>query len=322
MSAVSSVVWQPVRALDLRFSIESKAPDVVERARALFAPWVIERADAPIARCWRIVADGDADGLANGGKLYSVADAGRDIVIEGEAPPDWQRRELGDLLTQIEYSAIAQLVTGLPPEFVGLHGALLSREFEGKRRAVIVVGPKEAGKSTLACALWRAGWSLHCDDFTLLDQAGRAHPSARRVSLRNGSRELLGELWKQAERTPNARSSSVGLLFHPHEIAGEIAPPSEPLQVGAICFLKRRGVELAPAQTSQIMDFDTPFALLPYSTLLLENGSLRLPTQCDGWGTGLGILAARTAGLAFYDVGRGAPAAMVRTIERLVEHVG
>ena len=321
MNVASPIVWQPVRALDVRFAIESASPIVLERARSLFAPWIIENARAPISRRWRIDADGKTDGKIGSrtedDRLYSVADAGRDFVTEGVAPPNWQRRGLSELLTQIEFSAIAHLVANLPPQFVGLHGALLSREFEGARRAIVVVGPKEAGKSTLACALWRAGWSLHCDDFCLLDERGRAHPTARRVSLRDGSRELLGELWQQAQQTPNLRPSAVGLLFHPHEIAGEIAPVAEPLPIGAICFLKRRGVELLPAQTAWLGQVEAAFALLPYSTLLLENNTLQTSTQCADWGAKLGVLAERIAGLSFYDVGRGELQTMVRSIEQL-----
>lgn len=314
------VIWQPVPALALRFAIESDSPAVLQRARSLFAPWIIEgNADIAGARRWRIDASVAADGNTNGDELYSVADAGRQYLIEGEARPSWHARPLAELLTQIEYGSIAHLVANLPTEFVGLHSALLSREFDGTRRAVILVGPKEAGKSTLACALWRAGWALHCDDFTLLDEKGCAHPTARRVSLRNGSRELLGEeLWQSATQTPNARPSAAGLLFHPHEINGQHNAITAPLEVGAICFLKRRGVEMAPAQAAPLGDIEAAFALLPYSTLLLDKGEVQASPASANWGAVMGVLAARIRNIALYDVGRGQPAAMIRTIEQLV----
>ncbi len=291
----------------------------MERAQLLFAPWLVEAEGAPIAHRWRIDAEGNAKGNAEGDELYSVADAGRQHLIEGETHPRWKARPLAELLAQIEYASIAHMVANLPPEFVGLHGALLSRELGRARRSVILVGPKEAGKSTLACALWRAGWTLHCDDFTLLDASGHAWPTARRVSLRSGSRELLGEeLWQSATQTPNARPSAAGLLFHPHEIDGHFGATQEPMEVGAICFLKRRGIEMAPAQAAPIGDIEAAFALLPYSTLLLEKGEIQSSLADANWGAALGVLAGRIKDIALYDVGRGQPAAMIRTIEHLV----
>ena len=317
--SLSRVVWQPVPALALRYAIESADARALDKARPLFAPWLIESEEVEVARSWRIEKDGDRNG-----DCWRVTNASDEHIPDGEPRPRWHGQPLGELLTQIEYAAIGHLVAHLPPAFIGLHGALLSREFGGKfggaRRAVVLVGPKEAGKSTLACALWRAGWTLHCDDFTLLDANARAHPTARRVSLRVGSRELLGEeLWQGAQATPCARPAPSGLLFHPHEIDG--APrangASGPLEIGAVCFLKRREAEIAPAQTAPIEGIAAAFALLPYTTLLLQTGEMNLAPQEGAWGVKLGQLATRIAGLKLVDIGRGEPEAMVRAIERL-----
>lgn len=311
MQATSPLVWQPVPILAMRFAITSDSPAALQRAQRLFSPWIVEDNGAPIARHWRIDAEV--------GNRWGVADAGEEHMVEGDAPFQWRGQTLAELLTQIEYASMAHLVAHLPPEFIGLHAALLSREWNGKRRAVIVVGPKEAGKSTMACALWRAGWALHCDDFTLLDAQGRAWSTARRVSLRLGSRELLGEeLWQNALQTPNARPSPSGVLFHPHEIEGQSRPRAEPLEVGAICFLKRRGAEMAPAQSARLGGIEAALALLPYSNLLLEAGDIRFSPKYADWGVQLAKIATLIASLALYDLERGEPAAMVREIEHLV----
>ena len=341
MNFQSPVVWQPVPALPLCYAVESDAPAALAAARRLFSRWLIEssliessiiessliesslignaplgNAPTPLAQRWRIEADGK--------EQWRVADAPPALIAPGEPKPRWSGLRLSDLLTQIEYATLAHLVAHLPPEFIGLHGALLSRKFDGAQRAVIVVGPKEAGKSTLACALWRAGWHLHCDDFTLLDAQSRAHPTARRVSLRSGSRELLGALWQQAQSTPCARSSAAGLLFHPHEIDGEHSGATGgvagSLNVGAICFLKRRGSDVAPAQSAPVGGIEAAFALLPYTTLLLDKGGVQLSAHCADWGVKLGELATRLTTLSLHDVGRGQLAAMVRKIERLVDN--
>ena len=320
MPATPSIVWQPVPTLALRFAIHSSAPRVLQSAQTLFAPWIVEDCGDPIARRWHIEADNSVGEAAD---RYDVAAAGEDYLGAGEAPFPWRGRPLVELLTQIEFAAISHLIAHLPPEFVGLHGALLSREWDGVRRAVIVVGPKEAGKSTLSCALWRAGWRLHCDDFTLLDARGRAWPTARRVSLRPGSRALLGEtLWQSAAQTPSARLSPQGILFHPHEIESptraRIEPLTEPLEVGAICFLKRRDVATAPAQSAPLGGIEAALALLPYSNLLLEAGRVEFSSECANWGAQLAKIATFIADIPLYDVGRGEPAAMMREIERLI----
>ena len=303
----SLVVWQPVAALPLRYAIESAAPLALEKARQLFAPWLVADEAIAISRRWRIENNGD--------DRWSVAEAGEDYLPAGKPHPSWRGLVLAQLLMQIEYNAMGHLATQLT-SFMGLHGALLSREFGGRRRAVILVGPKEAGKSTMACALWRAGWSLHCDDFTLLDGSSHAHATARRVSLRAGSRELLGELWQQAQQTPSAQPTSEGLIFHPHEMGG--APVQNgPLEVGAICFLQRREAQVAPAQSAPIRGIAAALALLPYSTLLLNAETMRLAPEAGNWSAKLASLARRIAALKLYDVGRGAPDAMVREIERL-----
>ena len=166
--------------------------------------------------------------------------------------------------------------------------------------------------------MWRAGWTLHCDDFTLLDAQSRAHPTARRVSLRAGSRELLGDLWERARQTPSAREGAAGIAFHPHELDDGARAPLKPLPLGALIFLNRRGAEVAPAHSAPLAGIEAAWALLPYSTLLLDESGRELTHQRADWGVGLGVLAARIEHLALYDLGRAQPDAMVRAIEALM----
>lgn len=311
MAATSSVVWQPVAAIARRFAIESASPAALQRARMLFAPWLVEDDASEIAYRWHIKADNAEEGADR----WSLVGAD---CADSDAQSNWRELTLTEMLTQIEYASLGHLVARLPADFIGLHGALLSREFDGTRRAVIIVGPKEAGKSTLACALWKAGWTLHCDDFTLLQTNGCAWPTARRVSLRNGSRPLLGEeLWQSAQQTPSARLASSGVLFHPHEINGQTRACVTSLEVSAICFLQRLDVQLAPAQSAPLSGIGAASALLPYSNLLFEAGSLQLS---GNWGAQLATLAATLDGtdISLYDLGRGEPADMIHELERLI----
>lgn len=306
MKPSSAVVWQPVPAIALCYALESACAPALEAARRLFAPWLVQApADlpAPCAR-WRV---SQTEGQWRAERLPT-----EELPVEAG-----HLGSLPNVLAQVEYAAVGHLIARLPPQFIGLHGALLCRRCEnGRERGVILVGPKEAGKSTLACALWRAGWRLGCDDFTLLDGRGRAHPTARRVSLRRGSRALLGDLWERAAQTPSARPGAEGLTFHPHELS-DAAPPTE-VELGAVIMLNRRGAVAAPAQLAPLEGIAAAWALLPYSTLLLDESGTQLTHQRADWGAGLAKLAARLEPLSLYDLGRGELGAMVAAAERVV----
>ena len=166
-----------------------------------------------------------------------------------------------------EFQAIFDLVSR-HPHVLTLHAALLGRDGRG----VLVVGPQESGKSTLATALWRQGWSLLCDDVAVINAAGvSAEAAPRRVSLRSGSRPLLGEeLWQRIESTPSFMPTAEGCLFHPAEIDG---PPTvrQPRLV-AVVFLARRGVQVGPAEWRSINPAEALLSLAPYSNVVRQGG--------------------------------------------------
>ena len=294
-------------ALPLFYALESDSSAALDAARQLFGPWLLAANPAMPAPAHRWNLRND---------VYSwtlTADDGAQT-----------QGALAVLLAHVEYGAINRLVAHLEPPFIGLHGALLSRTRRGQKRGVLIVGPKESGKSTLACALWRARWRLHCDDFTILDAQSRAHATARRVSLRAGSRALLGDLWDQAARTPSARPTNQGLCFHPHELpdadaaTAGVAASGAPVGLDAILFLGRRGAATQPNQSARLRGIEAAFALLPYSTLLLDESGTQLTHQRADWGLGLASLAARIETIPLYDLARAEPQAMVACIEQLV----
>ena len=304
---ISPILWQPVPALPLCYALESDSSRALDAARQLFWPWLLEANPAmpAPARRWNLRNDGDSWTLTAG-------DGAR------------HQGALTSMLAHVEYGAVNHLVAHLEPPFIGLHGALLSRARRGQKRGVLIVGPKQAGKSTLACALWRAGWQLHCDDFTILDAHSRAHATARRVSLRAGSRALLGDLWDAAARTPSARPTAQGLCFHPHELSGAdaatagVAASGAPVELDAILFLGRRGAATQPHQSAPLRGIEAAFALLPYSTLLLDESGAQLTHERADWSAGLAILAARIEAIPLPDLRRAEPQAMVAHIEQFV----
>lgn len=231
--------------------------------------------------------------------------------------PTIESETLDLLLANIEYSCVQALLSRGTDSFFSLHAAFLSKN----DRSVIIVGPKEAGKSTLACALWtQCGWHLWGDDAVLIDRANKAHPVPRRVSLRYGSRTLVGEdLWHRLLSLPATISTSNGLLFHPHEL-GPAHLPEEAPQPSGIFFLARRESRAGNAQSVPLAPAVAALALLPYSTFLLPRGEEMLRPERVDWGSSLPRLTQLTSSVPSYDLGRGPLSEMTREIERLVFH--
>lgn len=234
-----------------------------------------------------------------------------------DSTPSFQAETLPELLTAIEYGALQLLLSCGTESFFSLHAALLTKN----GRSVVIVGPKEAGKSTLACALWaQRGWTLRGDDSALVDTENKTRPAPRRVSLRNGSRPLLGEeLWNRLGGLPSTYPTAQGLLFHPHELENR-GEPETAYQPSAVFFLARRESTATNAEAVAITPALAALALLPYSTFLLPRGEqLLCPARVD-WGASLPRLTAFAARVPMFDLGRGPLDAMTREVERLVFH--
>jgi len=203
-------------------------------------------------------------------------------------------------VTAVEYNAVAAIAES---EAVIVHGALVVRDGRG----LLLAGRGEAGKSTLACALWERGATLLGDDMAILDVAtGTARPAPRRVSLRRPSRALLGDAF--VERIM-AGPSSVGTreshLFHPEEI--EARPHFAEAPLHAIALLARRGSVTAPARHEPVAPAHALLALLPY-TNLRTRGPL---------GDAIRTLAPLAERVPVFDLGRGPLDRMAAAVEEL-----
>jgi hypothetical protein len=206
-------------------------------------------------------------------------------------------------LLRIEYDALDFLVR-THRSSAAVHAALLSKEDRG----VVIVGPSFAGKSTLATALWRAGWSLMSDDIVFMDASKRSvSPAPRRVSLRFESRELIGEeLWSEIAGTPSCIRTWKGLYFHPHEVSKRERRREAPLS--AIFFLARRDVSVAPAEAREINPAKAAVALIPYAINIRNLPFIESLRQISP------LLSHAPA----YDLGRGPLRAMVEEVEACV----
>jgi len=231
----------------LAFELSVADAALAARARDVFAPWPA-RAGLPPAARFEITRLADAVGTAAAWQVRAGDGAGALTHSADEA------------LRWVELTAIQTFVPRCDGA-LALHGALV--DFDG--RALLVVGPARAGKSSLACALWRAGGALLTDDVALLDLVtATARPGPRRIALRAGSAHLLGDdLWSRITSAPSSAPTDEGWCFHPCEIDGRTLPRTT--RVAAVAFLERGGrPELGPAALAPIVPARAVLALLPY----------------------------------------------------------
>src|SRR5665647_1422851 len=292
--ALECVEAKPLRWMEQGFVFEIQSDDqqLLEMARRVFAVrspvttdvasrrWTAERANESEADLWIV------SGVSETSSMVPAISETREIA-----------------LLHIEQDALDWLLNNAL-DTVAVHAALLANNGRG----IAIVGPAFAGKSTLATALWRSGWSLMSDDLVFIDTLSRvASPAPRRVSLRFESRDLVGDsAWSEIKATPSCIETSKGLFFHPHEVSGVGKVRTTPLS--AIFFLARRNTVRGPAEVCAINPAKAALSLIPYAfnvrTLPFVDG-LRRITPLLEW-------------IPAFDLGRGDLQSMVSAIEATV----
>lgn len=288
-----SVSWGLVQ---FTFELCSSDSTILEKAATIFRPWVSTNDASPSCR-WHIE-------LATG----ELSSEGQEWEIRSDDKSEVLYRGSGEgVLAMVEHFALLVLrdhAEGLPD----LHGALVSKDGRG----VMILGAGESGKSTLACALWQRGWSLLCDDLTLVEASQcMAYPVPRRVSLRHTSRPLFAEaLVTRILSTPSCNSASESSVFHPDEVDSRERPTST--RIEAMFFLGRNGAARGPDLLQRIQPAQALLALLPYSSR----------TRGLNLGAALQLFKPLAEGVPAYDLVRGALPEMVSCIEETVRPNG
>jgi hypothetical protein len=90
------------------------------------------------------------------------------------------------------------------PDHLFVHAGVVG--WEG--RAIVMPGASFAGKTTLVQAWLEAGATYYSDEFAVLDRAGRVHPFARPLSIRDGSTALTRRV---PVATPGAETGTTPL---------------------------------------------------------------------------------------------------------------
>lgn len=276
----------------LTFELHSIDATLLGRAATVFRPWSC-LSPSEIVCSW--TAEPTWHDGRQAWKIHSSTHS--DIILKDQR---------SQALLTIEFLAIQALLEH-PQCLLSFHGALVAKQGRG----VLIVGRGEAGKSTLACALWQSGWSLLCDDATLVDMTqGVAYPTPRRVSLRSPSRTLLGDaLWTRISQTPSYDQTAEGCVFHPGDIDGRERCSVVPLV--AVLFLGRSGSTVAAAACRRVEPAHALLALAPYTSYI---------RRYDLWET-MRRLQPAVMTLPVYDLARGPLPDMILSIESVLSEV-
>jgi hypothetical protein len=276
----------------LAFELRSSDAGLLARAALLFSPW---RSSRPVVSLYSWRVEPLAGERPEQEKSWGIWSTTGQEVMRKETPEQ--------ALTAVEFLAVGALVEH-PQSPLTLHSALVAKKGKG----LVILGPSEAGKSTLACALWQRGWSLLSDDVALIETEHKtARPTPRRVSLRKTSRVLLGEdLWARMLASPSCDQTAEGYLFHPHEVNGQQQP--DVTRLVAIIFLARRGSPVGPATLRSLVPAHALIALLPYTNFVHLGDPRRA----------LRRLEPLAAAVPAYDLGRGSLKDMVASVEEVL----
>ncbi len=267
------------------FELRSSDPEGVDHARRAFRVWQPETED--VLGSW------------------TVSRQGEEITVDPrpempEGVEEQTVRTAVHAVATVEYAAVAKIFEHCN-DVLTFHAALLSKE----GRAVTIVGPSCAGKSTLSTALWRDGWHFHCDDLTMVRDLD-VWPAPRRVGLRTESRELLGEsLWNRIVDSDSYVPTDRGALFQPQELEPRA---SENKKLAGILFLSRIGAAEDATAPTRLLPAHAAMAIFPYSNLARRFGFSEAFRP-------VGELMARVPA---WDLPRAPLAEMVKSVNQLV----
>ena len=115
--------------------------------------------------------------------------------------------DLGEVLQLFE-SHLQHYIAEAAPRRVFVHAGVVG----WRGRAILIPGRSLSGKTTLVAELVRAGATYYSDEYAVLDQRGRVHPYARRLSIRRDKFEFERRAVETLGGSRGSRPLPVGLV--------------------------------------------------------------------------------------------------------------
>lgn len=151
-----------------------------------------------------------------------------------------QPRDLVPSLVNVIDEAVVNRLDGLHAAHAG---AVLLRG-----RALLLPGISHSGKSSLVAELLRQGAQYFSDEYALIDSAGRVHPYARPLLLRNGSPQQSPVLPEECNSSVAQAPAPVGwILMLEYSPRGSWSISPVPQSLALMALLKNTPHSLAQA---------------------------------------------------------------------------
>lgn len=138
---------------------------VAENLLRHLPPGATRTAFAPEGRVYSLVLEGEGGGDARGSLYVDGSRVGRHSLAA---------------LAHVFETHLQLHIAEMAPEHVFVHAGVVG--WQG--RAIVIPGRSYCGKTTLVAALVDAGADYYSDEYAALDAAGRVHPYARALSIR------------------------------------------------------------------------------------------------------------------------------------------
>lgn len=110
---------------------------------------------------------------------FALLRSGAGFRLTGDGTPKKDAAELEEVLEALSREVMVHVAEYAPDRAFVHAGVVVWRG-----RALILPGKTFAGKSTLVAALVRAGAIYYSDEYAVIDAAGRVHPYARELQMR------------------------------------------------------------------------------------------------------------------------------------------
>jgi hypothetical protein len=135
--------------------------------------------DAPVREIlppgWKPSA---ASAHAGSFRLLGTSEDGYELIIDGKS---WLQNASREVAVGMLDAQIRLFIATNARDWIFVHAGVVAND----GRALVIPGHSFSGKTTLVAALVTAGAAYCSDEYAVLDQDGRIHPYARRLSIRD-----------------------------------------------------------------------------------------------------------------------------------------